>query len=113
MERTVIILIFLIFGGVINSCADSKLEQDEKKTKAKNKKAFLANIEELGLDPSNVFFSDTINSRNAIMIESLTDLRRALELEIYIQNNMALDASMSESIDTNKFSISKPKFNKK
>lgn len=115
MERTVIILIFLMFGGSINSCADTnhRKVEDEDIQKVKKQKAILTKIDELGLDPSNVFFSDTINSRNAIMIESLSDLRSALELEIYIQSNMALDDNVSGGTDTDKFSMSKPKFNKK
>ena len=48
-------------------------------------KAILKKFEELGLDPANVIFSDTIDSSNAITVESLKDLENVMSHEIYLE----------------------------
>ncbi|MCD0476494.1 hypothetical protein LPB87_19035 [Flavobacterium sp. EDS] len=89
MKKTLLFLTALMVLISINSCSDSDSDNLDNinTTQADKKKLILKKFEELGLDPANVIFSDTIDSSNAITVESLKDLENVMSHEIYLEKN--------------------------
>lgn len=87
MKKTLLFFTALIVLISINSCSDSDKDNllHNDITKAEKKKLILKKFEELGLDPANVIFSDTIDSSNAITVEYLKDLENVMSHEIYLE----------------------------
>lgn len=87
MKKTLLFLTALMVLISINSCSDSDSDNLDNinTTQADKKKLILKKFEELGLDPANVIFSDTIDSSNAITVESLKDLENVMSHEIYLE----------------------------
>jgi hypothetical protein len=82
MKKTgLFILSFLVLLS-INSCSDSEdvHQSDTKIQQTEKKQRILEKFKELGLDPSNVTFSDTIDKSNHVRVESIDDLENPLKI---------------------------------
>jgi hypothetical protein len=106
MKKVFLILVSLIVFISINSCSEENDNYSKEDQLTEKKRRILKKFEELGLDPSKVTFSDTVNSSNAINVKSVNDLKDVLDFEIYLhnKNNIILDDDIinSKSTSTNK-----------
>ncbi|MCV9933568.1 hypothetical protein OIU80_14885 [Flavobacterium sp. LS1R47] len=106
MKKTLLFFTALMVLISINSCSKSDNLDNINTTQADKKKLILKKFEELGLDPAKVFFSDTIDSSNAIQVESLKDLESVMAHEIYLEKNKEI----IDNINPNGFSDMQKKF---
>lgn len=81
MKRASLFILLLVGVLSTNSCSDSNDEilKDTKSQQMDKKERILQKIKELGLDPANVVFTDTIKN-NSIKINSIDDLDKTYEV---------------------------------
>jgi hypothetical protein len=106
MKRASLFILLLVGVLSTNSCSDSNDEilKDTKSQQMDKKERILQKIKELGLDPANVVFTDTIKN-NSIKINSIDDLDKTYEVIKNIELNNQKNNKEEEFSSKQKFSI--------
>jgi hypothetical protein len=82
MKKTGLFILSFFVLLSINSCSDSEdvHPSDTKIQQTEKKQRILEKFKELGLDPSNVTFSDKIEKNNNVRVESIDNLENSLKI---------------------------------
>lgn len=82
-------ILSLVLFVTVTSCTDSSVEDlDETQNieKINKQKKILQKLEELGIDPSNVNFTDHVEGQK-IVVEKIEDLDKIFPKEVNVENN--------------------------